>query len=432
MLNLKKFGSSLIALLIFSAGLNVSVHAQSTDITVKLENGTAFGGGSVIRTARLDNQQTSGIQGWSLGICNDGSHLTPVGTAMGADAQLVKNGAAPDFDTINTTSDSVTQGVVICFSGCATLGETTDFELLDIEYLTLGEVGSSSEIQFCTAGTPPVTTVMVIAGESVQPSHQNATIEVLSPNFLTIGSGFGVVGQSASVPVYVTTERPIDGLSIAASCDQSRLTFDAATATGVAQNADFVEVSQTAEAGTVGVGMVMSFSLTEEIPVGDDQEIMQLSFIVSQDLGTNVAPLSTPVSFIASAGNPPITNRIVDGAYSETPNLVNGSIELVDFNPFVRGDCNRDSLVDLADGIAILAYLFQSAPVGGSSGPCLDACDVDDSAGPGAPGIGIGDAVYVFTYQFAGGSPPPAPFPNLGIDPTNGDGMGCDGDGDDI
>ncbi|NCG55408.1 MAG: hypothetical protein GWP35_00735 [Proteobacteria bacterium] len=115
MLNLKKFGSSLIALLIFSAGLNVSVHAQNPDITVKLENGTAFGGGTVVRTAKLDNQQTSGIQGWSLGICNDENHLTPLGTAMGADALLVKNGAAPDFDTINTTSDSVTQGVVICF-----------------------------------------------------------------------------------------------------------------------------------------------------------------------------------------------------------------------------------------------------------------------------------------------------------------------------
>jgi len=262
------------------------------------------------------------------------------------------------------------------------------------------------------------------------PTTQNSTVEILSPNFLTIGNGFGVVGQTASVPVNVSTERPIDGLSIATGYDASLLTFTVANATGVATDADFVEVSQTSEPGTIGIGLVMSFSLTAEIPVGDNQEILLLDFDVANDLGGQVAPLLTDISFIPSSGNPPITNRIVDGSYSETPNLVDGAIELVDFNPFLRGDCNRDTFVDIADGIAILAYLFQSQPVGGNSGPCLDACDVDDSATAGNPGIGIGDAVYVFTYQFAGGSPPPAPFPDMGIDPTTGDGIGCDGDAD--
>jgi hypothetical protein len=431
MFNLIKPGKAVIAFLMTTVLLSGFAHGQSSDILVKMSDGQAFGGGSLTQSIQLDNAQSGGIQGWSLGVCNDPASLLPVSSAIGADAALVKNGAAPDFETMNITDEAVTQGVVICFTGCATLNEVTDFELLSIDYNVLGEVGSSSQLQFCSYGTPLVTTVMVINSESIVPTKQDSTIEVLSPNFLTLGSGLGVIGQTADLPVSVTTERPIDGLSIAVGFDQNLLTFSGASAIGSATNADFVEVSGTSEPGTLGVGLVMSFSLSEEIPIGDDQEILNLQFIVANDLGGQPAPLLSPVGFIPSSGVPPITNRIVDGSYSETPNLVDGAIELVDFNPFVRGDCNRDSFVDIADGIAILAYLFQGQPVGGNSGPCLDACDIDDSATPTSPGIGIGDAVYVFTYQFAGGSPPPAPFPNPGIDPTNGDGLGCDGDGDD-
>ena len=431
MFNLMKPGKVIIAFLLTTVLMSGFVHSQDRDILVKMSDGQAFGGGSLNQSILLDNAQPGGIQGWSMGVCNDSSSLIPFDSALGADAAIVKNGAAPDFETMNLTDDAVTQGVVICFTGCATLNEVTDFELLQIDYTVVGEVGSSSQLQFCSYGSPLVTTVMVIDSESIVPTKQDSTIEILSPNFLTLGTGMGVVGQTAELPVSLTTERPIDGLSIAVGFDQSLLTFNGATAAGVAADADFVEVSGTAEPGTLGVGLVMSFSLSEEIPIGDDQQVLSLEFGVANDLGGQPAPLTTPVGFITSSGSPPITNRIVDGSYSETPNLVDGSIELVDFNPFVRGDCNRDSFVDIADGIAILAYLFQGQPVCGNSGPCLDACDIDDSATPTSPGIGIGDAVYVFTYQFAGGSPPPAPFPNLGIDPTNGDGLGCDGDGDD-
>lgn len=431
MFNLTKPGKACIAFLLTTVMLSGFAHAQDPDLLVKMSDGQAFGGGSLTQSILLDNSQTGAIQGWSLGVCNDPGSLIPDSSALGSDAATIKNGAAPDFETMNLTNEAVTQGVVICFTGCATLTEVTDFEMLTIDYSVLGEVGSSSQLQFCSYGTPLVTTVLVIDSGSVVPTKQDSTIEILSPNFLTLGSGMGVIGQTAELPVSLTTERPIDGLSIAVGYDQSLLSFAGASAAGAAADADFVEVSGTAEPGTLGVGLVMSFSLSVEIPVGDDQQVLSLAFDVANDLGGQPAPLISPVGFIPSAGSPPITNRIVDGSYSETPNLVDGSIELVDFNPFVRGDCNRDSFVDIADGIAILAYLFQGQPVGGNSGPCLDACDIDDSATPTSPGIGIGDAVFVFTYQFAGGSPPPAPFPDMGIDPTNGDGLGCDGDGDD-
>ena len=83
---------------------------------------------------------------------------------------------------------------------------------------------------------------------------------------------------------------------------------------------------------------------------------------------------------------------------------------------FIRGDCNSDAAVNVADAIAILDYLF-----GNEQEPsCLDACDGNDS-----DGLDIGDAVYALSYLFSMGSPPAQPFPDCGEDTTPA-GPGCD------
>jgi hypothetical protein len=79
-------------------------------------------------------------------------------------------------------------------------------------------------------------------------------------------------------------------------------------------------------------------------------------------------------------------------------------------------------VVDLGDAIFLLNYLFQ----GGPAPNCDDACDFDDDAD-----LGIPDAVGILNYQFLGGAAPSAPFPDAGLDPTPGDGFGCNGDADD-
>ena len=40
--------------------------------------------------------------------------------------------------------------------------------------------------------------------------------------------------------------------------------------------------------------------------------------------------------------------------------------------------------------------------------------------------------IYIFNYRFLEGAAPLAPFPVAALDPTNGDGLGCDGAADDI
>ncbi|MFN0057733.1 MAG: hypothetical protein ACKVX7_04680 [Planctomycetota bacterium] len=98
--------------------------------------------------------------------------------------------------------------------------------------------------------------------------------------------------------------------------------------------------------------------------------------------------------------------------------VTDGSFEIILAPPapeFVRGDCNDDGGVNVADVIALLAYLFQStAPAG-----CLDACDINDSNS-----VDIADAITQLSFLFTAGTPPAAPHPSCGVDPTLG-GPGC-------
>lgn len=71
---------------------------------------------------------------------------------------------------------------------------------------------------------------------------------------------------------------------------------------------------------------------------------------------------------------------------------------------FLRGDCSGDLLLDLADGVFVLAVVFL-----GNLAPCAEACDANADTG-----LDIADAVYVLSYLFNGGATPPAPFPTCG------------------
>ena len=84
---------------------------------------------------------------------------------------------------------------------------------------------------------------------------------------------------------------------------------------------------------------------------------------------------------------------------------------------FVRGNANRDAVVDLSDGIAILLHLF----AGGSSLSCEDAGDVNDDGT-----LGITDAIQLLDFLFRGGQGPRPPFPTAGLDPT-ADAYDCGG-----
>ena len=149
--------------LIMVVVLGRSAMAQSDpNFFMHMDSSDVFGGSMFTATAKLDVLQPAEIQGWSFSLCSDPAELTPLSTALGAGTSTVKNGSPPDFENTNISADAVMNGVVICFTGCASLGQVIDFELLDVSYQVEASVGHTSTVDFCTAGSPGVSTLVVI------------------------------------------------------------------------------------------------------------------------------------------------------------------------------------------------------------------------------------------------------------------------------
>jgi len=118
-------------------------------------------------------------------------------------------------------------------------------------------------------------------------------------------------------------------------------------------------------------------------------------------LGWGAVPFGAAIAGAQTAGGP-------------TPGPGPVAVAL-DYEPFIRGDANADTSVDIADGVRILAHLFASDAV-----TCLDAADANDDEF-----VNIADPIYLFTYLFQSAAPPPAPYPTCGADPTSDLQLGC-------
>ena len=87
--------------------------------------------------------------------------------------------------------------------------------------------------------------------------------------------------------------------------------------------------------------------------------------------------------------------------------------------PFIRGDVNSDSRMDIADAVFVFSFLFN----GGEGPACLSAMNSNSEAG--VPNLTAG--IYLLNYLFMGGEPPPAPFPGCGTSSRQADlDLGCE------
>ena len=89
--------------------------------------------------------------------------------------------------------------------------------------------------------------------------------------------------------------------------------------------------------------------------------------------------------------------------------LDNFDLEATPMTEILRGDCNDDTLVNLADAIFTLGALFGSGPFPG----CADACDANDDGS-----LDISDPILLLDALFGGGLPIPPPTGSCGPDPT--------------
>ncbi|MFN0059466.1 MAG: di-heme oxidoredictase family protein [Planctomycetota bacterium] len=76
---------------------------------------------------------------------------------------------------------------------------------------------------------------------------------------------------------------------------------------------------------------------------------------------------------------------------------------------FVRGDCNQDGAIDIADAVRLLGFLFAIA----AAVDCDSACDNNDDGS-----TNIADVIFELSAIFLGGPLPPPPYPTCGTDST--------------
>lgn len=399
-------------------------------------NETAAGGTANV-TISLDSVDV--LQGWSFGLCN-GADVAATAVADGAATAAFNGGAGADFNQVNLFADGWTVGVVISFLGMDELAPGTGLELHGADYDALSVVAAGdpdivASLDFCaTLGAPPVATVVVVGGASVSPDQNSGSITIagappMPPSFQYIAPNDEVAATAANFSANFAIFRDpagealptedTQGFSMGCSND-AIIAPTAVSAIGeladVAGGAgpDFFGDNTAPEGWTVGVvyaflgGVFIQFDVAKEVISVDYDNVSAVALDVAA------------LTWVDTLGMPPVSNVVVVGGQSIGTAGVDGSITFSDTPSvtFLRGDCNDDGIVNIADGVWIINELFLSGP----SSPCAAACDANDD-----DMIDQSDAVYIWNYRFLDG---PAPQGGLECQTSDDAGdvdLGCDG-----
>ena len=169
-----------------------------------------------------------------------------------------------------------------------------------------------------------------------------------------------------------------------------------------------LQAGSPASSGGVTHGVVLCLLLCATLPTGATTDLLQIEYdIVGPGPGS-------PLQYCDDAeidGAPATEISVVSNGILLTPTLGTG----VSVPEFIRGDTDANGVLQIGDGINLLAHLFQgqAAPV------CRDAADSNDDGV-----LDIADAAYFLVFLFCCGAPPPPPWPNCGLDPS-ADSLDC-------
>ena len=156
---------------------------------------------------------------------------------------------------------------------------------------------------------------------------------------------------------------------------------------------DVYEISPVATATNVAINLG---SLPASVSLAGGEQVAFSVEIVASAAPTSGVTDSLEITVVSQA-NPKILDQV-------------NTLFNVSTGEFLRADANGDGVVDIADAVVILNYLFGSDAV-----PCLIALDVNDDEL-----VNVADTIYLLMGLFNGGALPSAPYPDCGIDPTAG------------
>lgn len=271
-------------------------------------------------------------------------------------------------------------------------------------------------------GTANLQSTILVEGAPVATDLQNGFLSVIEQNVLIAES---TTGQAAlgevdhEIKIHAFNSEDLQGFSISLIYDPLVWEFSHVEITGTiteTAGAEFVEEFSNDDQGNAVLGVLLDILppyAGQVIPsTGIELEVARFYFDVQPDVFESV---ETTIGFAPSPGTPVVDNVFVIGNQSVQPLTIDTVIEVAVQNIFLRGDADGDLYLDLSDVINNLVFMTGACPECPDP-TCYKALDVNDNGV-----IDLADGVQLVNYLYTFGPPPAAPFPEPGPDPTPDD-----------
>lgn len=404
------------------------------------------GGGAV----SIEMDCTGDVQGYVLAIAHDSASITLTdinisgSAAEAAGAEFVVPGVGTDGGTLGVVLDFNAP-----YDG-QSIASGANRQIANYVYSCNSEIlqpdpDSVSDLTFVdgTLGDPLLENVMVIAGMAVYPTLNSGTYtcEAVAPpppedTVMSISAdpACAIPGAGGTLSFHYQDEDDnIQGFTIAACYDcnlnLAQGTFNVTGSIVEAVGAEFVSHQVDNDCSDGEDGELIIGILCDAAPPFDGQTLPTTSvplLVGTIDYSVDAAaPCETSLVIdfcngINGNGNVALTNNVVINWGSVQDYTMTGTSVCVSPEEiFQRGDCNSDDKVDLADAAATLASQFL-----GYSISCADACDANDDGL-----VNMADSVWSLNWLFMFGAEHPAPGPySDGPDPTGDSLPECDSD----
>lgn len=372
---------------------------------------TLYAGGTLVQPGEeavvqvgTFNLGNPAIRGWSFGLCHDPTQANLISIEPGFASTVI-----PEFYMEDIQADGFSVDVLLAPMDAIT---GPQYDLHYATYLPLVGLNETVDLEACP--TPLATLTADSAPISVD--FFVSPILVTEPQFILLTPHLEILVSADPDPG--TIELPIlldqiptgvelrtQGFSLALGHDPAVVEVVGCPAAPVVQalnggsGPDFFQVNFFPTGLTVGI----VYSFGSPTLVFEDPTPVLLAQYEAQPLALTQF-LSTDIVGVDDLGLPPIATVVVVQGSSRWTTVESGSISFYE-RLFVRGDTNDDGVIDIADGVTVLEYLFSE----GNPPTCFDAANVSVDSN-----LDIGDPITLFNYLLLGGPPPAAPFPDCG------------------
>lgn len=223
------------------------------------------------------------------------------------------------------------------------------------------------------------------------------------------------------IDIRVDCDKPIEAIEVAMTYDEASLQVDDILLIDTALATHNVEYLRKAWSNQPGDGYLWVAAVMDFTPPYDGHAVPAgtghlIATVMTSIPATATVPLTTFVEF-ADVSLTPMKRTLAVSEGGTTRRMVENNSLLQIQLPFIRGDTNGDTLIDISDTVYNLFYFFNSGPVP----PCEDAADSNNDGT-----LNIADAIFLLQYLFNDGPFPSEPFPEPGLDPDS-DSLGCAG-----